>query len=249
MRLFNRRGAAETVADDDRRRLLRGVAAGALAGIGVTAAGTGGPAAASRSATTPEGVVGPVRVRSSAQLIDEQDEQRWLLTDTKPPVHMQGRTYPPEYRQSPDDASYLVFNDQNQDEKGGIIAHSSGAQIALDYPNVQGATMNTRYEGNQGVSQLFLNQMPDPTIPPDELPEGAAPIRAALAVTNFEVGAFFYLADETGQKRIVLSVDDDGAKIQILDEKGELVAQLPSEAPAKEKASRLRSRLFGRLGS
>lgn len=222
----------------DRRKLLRGAGAVAVAGLGAAAMARPASASTSTSGRGDVVTIGPVRVRSSAQVVDAQGEQRWLLTDAKPPVHVQGRTLPAESRGGPADGSYLIFNDEDQNEKGGIIAASDGAQIALDYSNAQGATLNTRIAGNLGAAQLMLKQMPDPAIPVEDVTSADAPLRAALAVTNYDAGCLLFLADSQGRPRIMLTVDgDDVPRIQVLDAAGNVVAQMPPDASAEGKPS------------
>jgi hypothetical protein len=207
----------------DRRTMLR---AGAAVVAGAGAAGAMAPAAsAATGAAAGELNVPPLRLRKRLALVDGQRRQRFLLSSTKPPLHLNGKTYPAEARQGPADASYLIFNDENQSEKGGIIASSRSAQISFDYPNVQGLTMSTRFAGKLGAARLSMQEMPDPDIPIEELRPEDVPQRVLLGCSNAGDGALLILCDHQGRPRITLHVDgDDVPRIRILDADGDVVA-------------------------
>lgn len=216
----------------DRRTALRSAAA--AAGIAAAAGAVARPADAADAAK----VVGKrlTRVRERLQLIDEQRRQRFLLSSIKPPVFVQGRSFPPEARSGPDDASYLIFNDENQSEKGGIIASSNLSQISLDYPTTQGLTINCVNEGQLGAAQISMNEAPDPTIPIEDLRPEDTPRRVVLGCSNAGDGSALFLFDSAGRPRIGLQVDaDDIPRIQILGADGSVVAQLPPEASPQAK--------------
>ena len=83
-----------------------------------------------------------------------------------------------------------------------------------------------------GVASLSVREMPDPTIPPDELTEEDAPQRILLGTDNAGSGALLFLNDSQGRPRIKLHVQgNDEPVIQVLDADGNVVAQLPP-APA-----------------
>ncbi|WP_205695792.1 hypothetical protein [Conexibacter sp. SYSU D00693] len=230
----------------DRRGVLRGAAA--VAGLGAAGALTRGAGA---EAAPPDVRVPlpPTRVKLSLQVVDEGRRQRFLLTSTKPPVHVQGRTFPAEARQGPDDGSYFIFNDEDQSEKGGITVSRDVAQIAFDYPTAQGLTLNTVNAGALGAAQLHMEQMPDPAIPIEELRPEDTPTRVLLATSNAGDGALLFLYDSAGRPRITLHVDgDDVPRISILDADGEVVAQLPETAPARTQAAGRRPSLSALLG-
>lgn len=220
----------------DRRTMLRG----ALAATGVGAvAGAARPSSAGASSATQ-----PFRVRHQLQLIDDARRQRFLLSSTKPPVFVQGREFPAEARGGPPHASYLIFNDEDQNEKGGIIGSDSGAQISFDYPNVQGVTLGTGFVGDAGAAQLSMHQMPDPDIPVEELRPEDVPIRVLLGTSNVGDGSLLFLFDSAGRPRITLHVDgDDIPRIRILAADGSVVAELPAQAPAPAAAKARRSML------
>lgn len=213
----------------DRRTMLRGAAV--VAGAGV-AAGAARPAQAAADVRGLP-VLPPLRVSMSLQLLDREREQRFLLSAKKPPVYVLGRTFPAEARQGPEHGSYLIFNDENQSEKGGITASSNGIGISFDYPQVQGLTMNTIYSGKLGAAQLSMQEMPDPAIPIEELTREDVPQRVLLGCSNAGDGALLFLYDHQGRPRITLHVDgDDVPRIRILDAEGNTVAALPPEDPA-----------------
>jgi hypothetical protein len=230
----------------NRRTMLR--AALGAAGIGAVAV----PASAGARTSTHG-----LRVREQLLFVDRGNRQRFLWQSTKPPVFVQGREFPAEARGGPPDASYFIFNDEDKNEKGGLTASNTGAQISFDYPNVQAITLGTSFFEKAGASQLSMVEMPDPDIPVEELTREDVPIRVLLGTSNVGDGSLLFLYDHAGRPRITLQVDgDDIPRIQILDEAGGVVAQLPPEAPAapaaaaKPKRSMLPFSALGRwLGS
>ncbi|RJQ73840.1 hypothetical protein D5S17_24820 [Pseudonocardiaceae bacterium YIM PH 21723] len=153
-------------------------------------------------------------------LTDKRGRQRMLADTVKPPVLHRGKEYP---RQGPE-GTYLIFNDENGDEKGGIIAASSAASVSVDYPNAQAITMATRWEGKAGAAMLMFNAMPDPELP---LEQARATHAIELGVSTAD-GTMLVLRDTQGRPRITLTVDrHDVPRIQILHADGTVAAQLP----------------------
>ncbi|MFD6160537.1 hypothetical protein ACFWF7_31845 [Nocardia sp. NPDC060256] len=114
----------------NRRAAIVGTAA-AVAGVGIgVAAGRITEADAST-------------VDSPFTVVDRRGKQRFLLATRKPPIILGGKTYPEETRGGPDDGTYLIFNDDNGDEKGGIVALSEIAvggqqsRSSIEYQAVQ----------------------------------------------------------------------------------------------------------------
>jgi hypothetical protein len=218
----------ESTSTVSRRTALRGAAAAAA--IGATGALTSSASAAGRVAKS---VVGPLKVRKRLKLVDKEDQQRFLHQSSKPPVFLQGKKYPASARSGPDDGSYFIFNDENQDEKGGITVDSNVAQLSFDYPTVDALHLNAVNDGPAGAAQLSMRQMPDPSIPIEDLTPEDAPQRVLLGTDTVGDGALLFLYDSKGRPRISLQVDgDDVPRIQILDGDGNVVAQLPPEAPS-----------------
>ncbi|MEV4173118.1 hypothetical protein [Nonomuraea sp. NPDC049709] len=200
------------------RRAAIGTAAAALLASGATVMGGSGPARAESSGE---------QARESFRVVDRRGRQRFLASSSKPPVIIGGKTYPADQRQGPE-GTYLIFNDGDGNEKGGIVASSVGASISLDYTNAQAITMATRWEGVHGAALLEMKHMPDPALPIDQVP--AMPPRVQLGYSTPE-GAFLVLSDSRGRPRIVLEIDgDDNPVIKVLDSEGKVVGQLP-EAP------------------
>jgi hypothetical protein len=218
-----------------RRTALRGAAAAAA--IGATGALTSSASAAGRLAKT---VVGPLKVRKRLKLVDREDQQRFLQQSTKPPVFLQGKKYPASARQGPEDGSYFIFNDENQNERGGIIVDPGVAQLSFDYPTVDALHLNAVNQDAAGASQLSMREMPDPSIPPEELTPEDAPPRVLLGTSNVGDGSLLFLYDSNGRPRIALQVDgNDVPRIQILDADGNVVAQLPPEEQTTQSTRRL----------
>jgi hypothetical protein len=209
------------------RRAVLGGAGAAL----VASAATASTATAQSS--------GPLTVRTRFKLEDRDGDQRFLLTSRKPPVFIQGREFPAEARQGPPDGSWFIFNDEDQNEKGGLTASRDGVSMSFDYPNVQALTLATVYAGDLGAAQLSMNEMPDPDIPVEELRPEDVPRRVLLGCSNAGDGSLLFLFDHQGRPRITLHVDgEDVPRIQILDENGGVVAQLPPEDAAAGASAR-----------
>ncbi|MGW0484661.1 hypothetical protein [Nonomuraea sp. NPDC003214] len=197
----------------DRRAAIG--AATALLASGMTVMAASEPARAESSGE---------QVRNSFRVVDRRGRQRFLASSSKPPVIIGGKTYPADQRQGPE-GTYLVFNDGDGNEKGGIVASSVGASLSLDYTNAQAITMATRWEGVQGAALLEMKHMPDPSLPIDQVP--AMPPRVQLGYSTPE-GAFLVLSDSRGRPRIVLEIDgDDQPAIKVLDSEGKVVGRLP----------------------
>jgi hypothetical protein len=217
-----------------RRSALRGAAAGVA--IGATGALAGPISSASGAEKS-----GPLDVRKRLRLLDKEGQQRFLQQSTKPPVYLAGKKYPAGQRGGPDDGSYFIFNDENQDERGGITVDHNVAQLSFDYPTVDAIHLNAVNDGAAGASQLSMRQMPDPSIPIEDLKPEDAPPRVLLGTDNVGDGSLLFLYDSKGRPRISLQVDgDDVPRIQILDADGDVVAQLPPEEPAQAKQSERR---------
>jgi hypothetical protein len=209
---------------------------GALRAAAVGTAATGASLASSAGAAQGKALarlLGPLRVMKKLQLVDNARLQRFLMQSTKPPVYLNGVTYPPEQRSGPENGSYFIFNDENQSERGGITVSPDVAQISFDWPTLDAVHLNAiSYPGALGAALLSMRQMPDPAIPPEELDPEDAPRRVLLGTSNAGDGAVLALYDSLGRPRIQLQVDGtDTPRIQILDEEGLVVAQLPPEEP------------------
>ncbi|MGY2116257.1 hypothetical protein ACW9HR_20320 [Nocardia gipuzkoensis] len=194
-----------------RRSVVMGSAAAvAGVGIGVAAAKTVDVDAA---ASTAEG---------SFTVVDNRGKQRFLLATTKPPIILGARTYPAQMRQGPE-ASYLLFNDENGDEKGGIAASSVGAQISLDYPNGDAIHLGANWEGEPAGAALTMKHIGDPSTPIEE----ANHAMGLRLFADNENGTGLTLCDPQGRPRIQLRVAMDGTpSIAILDEQGVIVRRL-----------------------
>jgi hypothetical protein len=84
-----------------------------------------------------------------------------------------------------------------------------------------------------------MNQMPDPDIPIEELKPEDVPQRVLLGCSNAGDGSLLFLYDSKERPRIKLHVDgEDVPRIQVLDADGNVVAQLPPEAPLAKKAAK-----------
>lgn len=202
-----------------RRAVLGSVGAASALGVAAVLTDSGSPASARPRPLADQQVTGSFKV------VDRRGGQRFLADTKKPPVIVEGKTYPAERRQGPDDASYLIFNDDNGNEKGGIVAHTTGAQVSLDYPNAQAVTLLAGASGQEGCAKLVMVQAPDASLPIEQVTE--VPTRVELGWDSLK-GSLLELSDSQGRPRIRLQVDaDDHPRIQILDATGAVVAQLP----------------------
>ena len=189
------------------------------------AAAAGASAAVTSSASSAAADLGAVRAHRRIQLLDGDYEQRFLLQTSRPPGYVNGAVYE---RKSPLHASYFIFNDQEESERGGITVDRDFAQVSLDWPNVDavhlGAYLTT---ATNGLASLTMRQMPDPASPPDQVTEEDSPEREVLGPANSD-GALLALNDSLGRPRIVLQVAaNDQPFIVILDGEGNVDAQLP----------------------
>jgi hypothetical protein len=206
-----------------RRTALRGAALGVT-----TAAVVGSVATAGRASAESRGE----QARESFTVRDNRGRQRLLADTRRPPAIIGDTVIPAEQRQGPEHGTYLIFNDENGSERGGIVAGASEASLSLDYVNAQALTLATRWQGDHGATALFFKQMPDPRLPVGQTPP--MPTRVELVWSTAD-GAVLALRDSKGQPRIVLSVDaQDVPSIRVLDEHGALVAGLPLAGPVAD---------------
>ncbi|MDX3659183.1 hypothetical protein PV646_17895 [Streptomyces sp. ID05-26A] len=163
-------------------------------------------------------------VRDSFTVRDKRGRQRVLADTRRPPVLIGSQVIPAEQRQGPEHGTYLIFNDENGSERGGLVAGASEASLSLDYVNAQALTLGTKWQGEHGAAALFFKQMPDPSLPAGQTPP--MPTRVELVWSTGD-GAVLALNDSKGRPRIVLSVDArDVPSIRVLDEHGAVVSSL-----------------------
>ncbi|MFD9701029.1 hypothetical protein [Lentzea sp. NPDC059081] len=175
---------------------------------------------------TPPATAGPrgEEAREAFTVRDHRGRQRVLADTRRPPVLIGGRVIPAEQRQGPANGTYLIFNDENGDERGGVVAGASQASVSLDYVNAQAITLGTQWQGQHGATALFFKQMPDPSLPVEQTPP--MPTRVELVWSTAD-GSVLALNDSRGRPRIVLAVDaQDVPSIRVLDENGAVVGQL-----------------------
>lgn len=219
------------------RRTILGSTAAATIGVGGAVLGgpaaraaaepNGGPSADTRSESPSAGghtTDAPV-ARGSFTVVDRRGRQRLLADTRKPPIIIGGKTYPAQMRQGPDNASYLIFNDDDGNERGGLVAHLNGGHLSLDYPNAQGITLAAHAAGDRGEAKLYFAQAPNADLPIESV--GRIPNRVELG-WDCDRGSILELNDSKGRPRIRLQVGpDDTPRVQLLDEAGGVVAQFP----------------------
>ncbi|GAB3714585.1 hypothetical protein GCM10027598_22840 [Amycolatopsis oliviviridis] len=194
-------------------------------GMAATAGGAllaGGTAGATES-TADSAMNDKHQVSPSFTVVDKRGRQRFLLDSRKPPLIVDGQTYPPERRSGPENGSYLIFNDETGDEKGGLLVHPTGGHIAFDYPHaVDGINLSLSAKDGVGGAGLTINGIPDPDAGP-----GVRATPRALFGCHTAFGAQLALCDSQGRPRIVLQVDEnDRPTIKILDGDGKTVNEL-----------------------
>lgn len=205
------------------RRSVLGAAVAAGGGVLAAPVLSACDSAATESAGT--GQAGPAeQARESFTVVDKRGQQGLLVSTSKPQVRIGGRTLPASDRQGPDPATYVIFNDENESERGGITASANSASFSLDYANAQAITIGTQWSGKDGGAALSMSEMPDPEVPV----ERARTVQRAVLQCRTGQGAMLALHDSKGRQRIVLEVDgDDVPRIKILDDRGAVVSQLP----------------------
>ncbi len=187
-------------------------------------------ATATTAVVTPPATAEPrgEEVRPAFTVRDYRGRQRVLADTRRPPVLIGGRVIPADQRQGPERGTYLIFNDENGDERGGVVAGASQASFSLDYVNAQAITLGTQWQGPHGATALFFKQMPDPSLPVEQTPP--MPTRVELVWSTGD-GSVLALNDSEGRPRIVLSVDArDVPSIRVLDENGAVVGSVPLSA-------------------
>ncbi|AUI58330.1 hypothetical protein B1H26_33190 [Amycolatopsis sp. BJA-103] len=187
------------------------------------AASAGGALLAGGTAGAAESTVNGKQVSPSFTVVDKRGRQRFLLDSRKPPLIIDGQTYPPERRSGPENGSYLIFNDETGDEKGGLLVHPTGGHIAFDYPHaVDGINLSLSAKDGVGGAGLTINGIPDPDAGP-----GVRATPRALFGCHTAFGAQLALCDSQGRPRIVLQVDEnDRPTIKILDGDGKTINEL-----------------------
>src|SRR5215217_7832544 len=98
------------MAGDLGRRAVFGMAA--TAGGALLAGGTAGATESTMDSTVDSAVDGKHQASPSFTVVDKRGRQRFLLDSGKPPLIIDGQTYPPERRSGPENGSYLIFNDE-----------------------------------------------------------------------------------------------------------------------------------------
>jgi hypothetical protein len=160
--------------------------------------------------------------RGSFKITDRRGKQRFRLDSRKPPIIIDGQEIPAERRGGPDNASWLIFNDDNGNEIGGVLAGTTGGSITFDYPGaIDAIKMSSIWRDQVGGAGLNVNAHPDGTTP-------TGPKERVLLGWRSDLGSLLHLTDSQGRPRITLQVDaDDTPSIKVLDADGRVVAQLP----------------------
>ena len=197
----------------NRRTVLGSAAAVAAGGTGALLAG--GSTHAAPRANEPH-------VEGSFTVTDNRGRQRFRLDSRKPPVIVNGREIPADQRGGPENASWLILNDDNGNEIGGVIGSTTGGSLTFDYPGaIDAIKMSSIWRDGTGGAGLNVNARPDS-------PTASGPRERALLGWRSDLGSILYLLDSRGRPRITLQVDhNDVPSIKILDADGNPVAQLP----------------------
>lgn len=167
----------------------------------------------------------PAEHEAPFTIVDQRGRQAFSFTTTKPPVLHQGRTIPAAERNVPDRGSYLVFNDENGDERGGLVTTARNVFLSMDWPNCDALSLGVEVGDANSVAGLLVRSMPDPDLPIEKAWNGSA--TAAQIGWSSAHGSCVVLHDSQGQPRLVLSVDRDNVPhIQVLDADGSVIRDL-----------------------
>ncbi|GAA1636431.1 hypothetical protein [Actinoplanes couchii] len=197
-----------------RRAMFSATAATTTAALYPTSPATAAPD------TAPAGAPPP---RESFKVTDRRGRQRFLLDSRKPPIIIDGREIPAAQRGGPENASWMIFNDDNGNEIGGILAATTGGSITFDYPGAVDA-IKVSSTWRDGVGGAGLNVNAHPTA----MPTSGAPKERVLLGWRSDLGAMLHLTDSQGRPRISLQVDvNDNPSIHILDATGQVVSRFP----------------------
>jgi hypothetical protein len=189
-----------------------------LGAVTVTAAGAAlSPDAAAAAAPPAE-----PQVRGSFKITDRRGKQRFRLDSRKPPIIIDGQEIPAAQRGGPENASWLIFNDDNGNEIGGILAGTTGGSITFDYPGaIDAIKMSSIWRDPVGGAGININAHPTGAPP-------TGPKERVLLGWRSDLGSLLHLTDSQGRPRITLEVDEnDKPSIKVLDADGTVVAQLP----------------------
>ena len=202
----------------DSHHISRRAVLGATATVTATAAGTvlspGAPAAAAPR--------GEPHARGSFKITDLRGKQRFRLDSRKPAIVIDGQEIPAAQRGGPENASWLIFNDDNGNEIGGILASTTGGSITFDYPGaIDAIKMSSIWRDGVGGAGININAHPGGAVP-------AGPKERVLLGWRSDLGSLLHLTDSQGRPRITLGVDEhDTPSIKVLDTDGRVVARLP----------------------
>lgn len=169
--------------------------------------------------------MGPDQPVETFKITDKRGQQAFAFGTTKPPILWGGTTIPADQRSAPDPASWLIFNDENGDERGGLVASSNRTFLSMDYTNCDALNLGVDTTTENKTAGLTIRSMPDPNLPLDQAWAGAA--TAAQIGWTSNMGSCLALHDSQGRPRIVLSVDtDDVPHIQVLGIDGDVQHEL-----------------------
>ena len=194
------------------RRAVLGSAAATAAGATVL---SGTPATASPP--------GEPQARGSFKVVDLRGRQRFRLDSRKPAIIIDGQEIPAAQRGGPENASWLIFNDDNGNEIGGVLATTTGGSITFDYPGaVDAIKVSSTWRDGVGGAGINVNARPDGAAP-------SGPRERVLLGWRSDLGSLLHLTDSKGRPRITLQVDEhDNPSIAVLDADGQIVARLPA---------------------
>lgn len=208
----------------DRRAILGSALVTAAGGAAMLAATPAPAATATGSAENSAGWLPEPRVSGSFTVTDNRGRQRFRLDSRKPPVIVDGQEIPASQRGGPEHASWLIFNDDNGNEIGGVLGSTTGGSITFDYPGaIDAIKMSSIWRDGAGGAGLNVNARPG-----DQPATG--PRERVLLGWRSDRGSILHLLDSRGRPRIVLEVDsDDVPAIKILDGDGNVTARLPAQ--------------------
>jgi hypothetical protein len=187
----------------------------------------------SRGLFAADGPADTLRVRR-LDVVNERGELQTVIADKAhfPPITLDGKTYPKSTRSI--EPNGIVFYDEDGNEAGGVGVYAQEKQTrqvlaTLDYRNADGIGfgVDDRRPGRYSAG-FFIR---DPVALDADISKTGSTSTERIRLQNENGDASLVLRDAEGHVRIRLEVTRAGAaSIQLLDETGRVIEQLPSTA-------------------
>ncbi|MGX5674011.1 hypothetical protein [Thermomonas fusca] len=164
-------------------------------------------------------------------IVDPSGVPRLVISNAEriPLPKLNGKEYPRAVH-----PAGIIFYDTKGNEVGGLAITDASigkvSALAFDYPNYDAMGMVTRVspDGKNSLAGLQINSRPPADL---DVIEASKVVQRRIAIHNDNEDAEILLADPQGRDRIRLRVTRDGqARIEVLDEQGEVTFSAPSGA-------------------